>query len=168
MSILLYRNYFYPSSNGNSALGHFLPVVVSSALGYGTAALVTPIATRRMSKEAWITAMLATGGIVTAALGPSFGQLEFIVIGYGLGVVAQGIAISTTTILQREMEDEFRGRVFSVNDMLYNGTFVLGALISAAFMPVTGRSQIMLLIVAAGYLAASVGYRIMAGPPADG
>ncbi len=168
MSILLYRNYFYPGGNGNSALGHYLPVVVSSAVGYGAAALITPIATRRMTNQIWVTVMLACGSVITAALGPTFGQLEFAAIGFGLGVVAQGITISTTTILQREMEDEFRGRVFSVNDMLYNGTFVLGALISAAFMPATGHSTVMVLIVAAGYLAAAAGYLLMAGPSGDG
>lgn len=164
MSILLYRNYFYPGSDGNSALSHYLPVVVSSALGYGAAALVTPVATRTMSNAAWITAMLAGGGVVTGALGPSFGQIEFALIGFALGVAAQGIAISTTTVLQQEMADDFRGRVFAVNDMLYNAMFVLGALVSAAFMPRTGRSAAMLVVVSAGYLAAAVIYRIMAGP----
>ncbi len=169
MSILLYRNYFYPTSNGNTALSHYLPVVVSSAVGYGAAALITPVATRRMTNAAWITVLLAVGGVITGVLGPSFGQVEFIAIGFALGVVAQGIAISTTTILQWEMEDEYRGRVFSVNDMLYNVTFVLGALLSALFMPETGRSAPMVIIVAVGYVAAAVLYRAMAGqlPPGE-
>jgi len=42
MSILLYRNYFYPPGNANTALSHFSLLVVTSAIGYGTAALVTP------------------------------------------------------------------------------------------------------------------------------
>ena len=79
--------------------------------------------------------LLAAGGLIAAGLGLTFAQVEFIAIGFGLGIVAQGIAICTTTILQREMEDDFRGRVFSVNDMLYNVTFVAGAAVSAAFMP---------------------------------
>lgn len=172
MSILLYRNYFYPGSNGNQALTHFLPVVIGSAVGYGGAAWLTPIVTRRISNAAWITALLAAGGVITGVLGLTFGQVEFIAIGFGLGVVAQGVAICTTTILQREMEDDFRGRVFSVNDMLYNVTFVLGAALSAAFMPLTGRSVPMLLIVGCGYLVAAAAYRLMTGqsrpaPPAS-
>ena len=165
MSILLYRNYFYPGSSGHEALKHFLPVVVSSALGYGTAAWLTPIVTRRLPNAAWITVLLAAGGVITAALGLTFGQVEFIAIGFGLGVVAQGVAICTTTILQQEMEDDFRGRVFSVNDMLFNVTFVLGAALSAAFMPLNGRSVPMLLIVGCGYLVAAAGYRLAAGQP---
>jgi len=164
MSILLYRNYFYPGhSDSNTALQHFLPVVISSAIGYGAAAWLTPIATRRISHAAWITVLLAAGGVATGVLGVTFGQVEFIVIGFALGVTAQGLAICTTTILQQEMEDEFRGRVFSVNDMLFNVTFVLGAALSAAFMPLSGRSLPMLLVVACGYVVAAAVYRVMTG-----
>jgi MFS family permease len=163
MSILLYRNYFYHGSSGNTALAHYLPVVVSSAIGYGAAAWLTPLATHRMTNAAWITSLLATGGVVTGVLGLSFGQPEFVAIGFALGVVAQGIAISTTTILQQETADDFRGRVFSVNDMLYNVSFVLGAAVSAAFMPDSGRSVAMLLVAAVGYVVAAAIYRLMAG-----
>ena len=135
MSILLYRNYFFPGTNGNTALAHFLPVVISSAVGYGAAAWLTPVATSRMSNAAWVTAMLAAGGVVTGTLGLTFSQPEYVAIGFILGVVAQGIAISTTTILQQDTADEFRGRVFSVNDMLYNTSFVIGAAACAGFLP---------------------------------
>jgi MFS family permease len=137
--------------------------VISSAIGYGTAAWLTPIATRRISNATWITGLLVAGGVVIGVLGPAFGQVEFIAIGFGLGVTAQGLAICATTILQQAMEDEYRGRVFSVNDMLYNVAFVLGAALSAAFMPDTGRSLPMLLVVACGYVLAAAVYRIMTG-----
>jgi MFS family permease len=170
MSVLLYRNFFYPGSGGgNTALGHYLLVVVASAIGYGAAALVTPVMTRRLTKVAWITALLAVGGIATGALGAGFRQPGFLLIGFTLGVVAQGVAICTTTIIQQEVEDDFRGRVFSLNDMLYNAAFVLGAALSALFMPVTGRSYPMLVIVAAGYLVAAGGYWLLSRQsPASG
>ena len=37
------------------------------------------------------------------------------------------------------MDDGYRGRVFSFYDMMFNITFVAGAALSAAFMPVTGQ-----------------------------
>jgi hypothetical protein len=158
MSILLYRNYFYPSGNGNVALSHFSLLVVTSALGYGTAALVTPYATRRLAKSAWIALLLAAGGILTGVLGVSFRQVAFLVIGFALGLAAQGVAICTATILQQQIDDEYRGRVFSINDMLYNATFVLGAAVSAVFMPVDGKSYALLAVVAVGYVLAAAGY----------
>jgi hypothetical protein len=71
------------------------------------------------------------------------------------------VAICTSTILQQQVDDEFRGRVFSINDMLYNATFVLGAAASALFMPADGKSYAMLAVVAIGYLLAAAGYLLV-------
>jgi len=71
------------------------------------------------------------------------------------------VAICTSTILQQQVDDEFRGRVFSINDMLYNATFVLGAAASALFMPANGKSYAMLAVVAIGYLLAAAGYLLI-------
>ncbi len=102
----------------------------------------------------------------------SFQQFPFLIIGFALGVVAQGVAICTATILQQEVDDEYRGRVFSINDMLYNATFVLGAAVSALFMPANGKSYAMLAVVAIGYLLAAAGYLVLnrqvPGPAASG
>jgi MFS family permease len=168
MSVLLYRNYFFRHSGSNSALGHYLVIVVASAIGYGVAAVVTPVATRRLSKPAWITILLAGGGIATVALGTGFYQPGFLVIGFLLGVVAQGVAICATTTLQQEVDDDFRGRVFSLYDMLFNGAFVAGAAGSALFMPDTGRSYAMLLVVGVGYVLAAGGYWLVSRQPAGG
>jgi hypothetical protein len=161
MSILLYRNYFYPASSGNVSLRHFTLLVAASAVGYGAGALITPAATRRMAKAAWITCVLAGAGILTGALGVTFGQIPFLIIGLVLGAAAQSVAICTTTIIQQEVDDGFRGRAFSINDMLFNVTFVLGAAVSALFMPATGKSYPMLAGVAIGYLVAAAAYRIV-------
>jgi MFS family permease len=168
MSVLLYRNYFFRHSGSNAALGHYLVIVVASAIGYGVAAVVTPVATRRLSKPAWITILLAGGGIATVALGTGFYQPGFLVIGFLLGVVAQGVAICATTTLQQEVEDDFRGRVFSLYDMLFNGAFVAGAAGSALFMPDNGHSYVMLLVVAVGYVVAAGAYWLVSRQPAGG
>jgi MFS family permease len=168
MSILLYRNYFYRHVSANASLKHYALVLISSAIGYGLAAVLTPPATSRITKTAWITLLLAAGGILTGLLGASFTQVGFIIVGFVLGVVAQGVAISTTTIIQETVDDEFRGRVFSINDMLYNTTFVAGAAICAGVLPITGKSYAMLAVVAVGYLAGAVGYRLLSGQPPDG
>ena len=173
MSVLLYRNYFFRHSGSNSALGHYLVIVIASAIGYGAAAVVTPLATRRLAKTTWITVLLAGGGIATALLGTGFRQPGFLLIGFLLGVVAQGVAICATTTLQQEVDDDFRGRVFAINDMLYNAAFVLGAAGSALFLPATGRSYPMLATLGGGYLVAAGAYWLLsrqspATGPADG
>ncbi len=158
MSILLYRNYFYPAS-ANVALGHFgTMVVVPAAVGYGCAAFVTPPVTRRLTKPAWIAILLAAAGLVAGPLGVTFSQVMFLIIAFALNVVGQSVAICATTILQEEVGDAYRGRVFALYDMMSNATFVAGAAVSALFMPVTGKSYWLVGAAAAGYLLVSAGY----------
>jgi|CZKT01.1.fsa_nt_gi hypothetical protein len=161
MSILLYRNYFYRLSGANAALGSYSLLVGASAVGYASAALITPAATRRLAKPAWIAALLAAGAVVAGPLGATFNPLPFLFVGFGLNLVSQGVAICATTIIQEDVDDAFRGRVFAFYDMMFNVTFVAGAAVSAAFMPVTGKSYPMLAVVAAGYLLAAAGYRLV-------
>ncbi len=169
-SILLYRNYFYTTSAATTSLAHFVLVVVALAAGLGGAAVITPAATRRMSKEAWITILLAAGGLVTAVLGPTFIQPAFLAIALILGLVAQSVAICATTILQQRMDDSYRGRVFSIYDMLFNVPYVLGAVAVAQVIPVNGKSYLVIAGVAAGYLVAAAAYglvsrqALLAGP----
>ena len=158
MSILLYRNYFFRAESANKALGHYAVLTALAAVGYGTAALVTPIATKRISMQAWITTLLVAAAVATGVLGAPFTQSAFLVLGFFLGLSGQGIAICATTILQEDISDDYRGRAFSFYDMTFNVLFVGGAAISAAFMPRTGRSGELIAAVAIGYGVAAAGY----------
>jgi MFS family permease len=151
MMLLLYRNYFYPSS-ATVAEGHVVALAAASGVGYFCAALITPPATRRMPKQAWITVLLAASAVLAAALGETFIQIAYVAIGFCLYLTRQGIAICAVTILQEEVDDAYRGRVFSFYDMMYNVTFVIGAAIGAAFMPADGRSAVFVGVIAVGYL----------------
>ena len=157
MSILLYRNYFYRSSAG-TAEGHIGALVVVSGIGYACAALVTPAVTRRLSKPAWITLLLAASAVVTVGLGETFIQVAYLAVGFCLYLARQGVAISATTILQEEVDDAYRGRVFAFYDMTFNVAFVAGAALSSAFMPANGRSPAIVGLVALGFAIAAAAY----------
>jgi MFS family permease len=157
MSILLYRNYFYRTESANKALSHYAVLTALVAIGYGAAAFVTPIATRRLSKQTWMTSLLAFAAVATAVLGPPYSQVGFLILGFFLGLAGQGIAICATTILQEDIGDDYRGRAFSFYDMAFNVLFVIGAAVSAVFMPATGKSADLIAAVAIGYLLAAAG-----------
>lgn len=157
MSILLYRNYFYPGGNGNAALSHFTLVVVVTAVGYGLAAVISPGVTRRLTKHTWIAVLLAGSGLVMA-LGATFRQVPFLVIGFVLGLTGQGIAIAATTIIQEQTSDSYRGRAFALYDMMFNGIFVAGAVVGALIIPVDGKSYPLIVVTVAGYLLAALLY----------
>jgi predicted MFS family arabinose efflux permease len=160
MSILLYRNYFYHSS-ANNALAHFTLVIAAAALGYGAAAVITPIANARLSRGTLIALLLVIAGVVAGPLGSTFSQVPFLVISFVVAIAAQGVAISATTIIQQEVDDDFRGRVFAFYDMLFNAPFVVGAAAGAAFMPVTGKSYPLLAVAGGGYVLAALIYSLL-------
>jgi MFS family permease len=159
MTLLLYRNTF-------SAEDTFFPgglvglaeVVGAGAVGTLLAAAVTPWAVRRIGKKRWITWLLAGGGVVQLALGLPFAPATIVAAGLVLGFMAQGVKICVDTTLQESIDDDFRGRVFSVYDTLFNVTFVVALLVGALVLPPSGVSYPTLVAVGAGYVAAAVGY----------
>ena len=171
MSILLYRNYFYRSSV-TGAEGRYTILVTIVGIGYGCAALVTPPVTRRLSKPAFIALLLVASAIVTGFLGGSFQQVAYLIMGFALGLAGQSIAICATTILQEQLADDYRGRAFAFYDMMFNFTFAIGALIGAQFMPLDGRSETLIAIIAIGFAVVGAGYwltgRYSAGPGVGG
>jgi hypothetical protein len=95
--------------------------------------------------------LLLASAVVTVTLGETFNQLAYLAIGFGLYLTRQGIAICSVTILQQEVTDEYRGRVFAFYDLMSNVPYVAGAALSAAFMPSDGHSPAIVAVVAAGF-----------------
>jgi MFS family permease len=162
MTILLYRNYFFPSQV-TVAESHVGRLAVFSAVGYVCAALITPPATRRVSKQAWITLMLIGAAVVTAAIGETFNETAYLAIGFLMYLTRQSVAIASVTILQEGIEDSFRGRVFAFYDMVYNAAYAIGAALFAVFMPFDGKSPAVVAVIAAGFLVAALAYWLSAG-----
>jgi MFS family permease len=156
--LLLYRNYFYPAGNGNAALSHATGLVATTAVGFGLAAVITPIGTKRVSMDAWITGWLAVGGVATITLGATFSQVPFLLLGFLMGLSAQCVQICVDTMLQRYPDEAFLGRMFALEDMVYNVSYVLGPAIALPFLPGTGKSYAIVIAVGACYLAAAAGY----------
>jgi len=167
MTILLYRNYFFPSQV-TVAESHVGRLAVFSAVGYVCAALITPPATRRVSKQAWITLMLIGAAVVTAAIGETFNETAYLAIGFLMYLTRQSVAIASVTILQEGIEDGFRGRVFAFYDMVYNAAYAIGAALFAVFMPSDGKSSVVVAVIAAGFLVAAFAYRLAAGGSPSG
>jgi MFS family permease len=161
MSILLYRNYFYRSSV-SVAEGHFGVLVVLAGIGYACAALITPLVTRRLSKPAWITVLLGASAAVTLALGETFSQPAYLAIGFCLYLTRQGVAICAVTILQEEVDDAYRGRVFAFYDMMFNAAYVAGAALSVVIMPANGHSPDLIALVGVGYAVVAAAYWLAA------
>jgi MFS family permease len=159
MTLLLYRN-------GLHSWGVLFPggltglseVLGAGAVGTLLAAVVTPRVVRRLGKARWITLLLVGGAVTQVGLGLPFLPPTIVAAGLALGFVTQAIKICVDTTLQETVADDYRGRVFSVYDTLYNVTFV-GAVVVAAFvLPSSGVSYPLLVVVGVAYLLAAAGY----------
>jgi MFS family permease len=133
-------------------------VVAAAALGTLLAAVITPPVVRRIGTTRWIPLLLTGGAVAQVALVLSFASAAVVVVGLLLGFVAQAVKICVDTTLQETVEDDYRGRVFSVYDTLFNVTFVVALLLGALTLPPSGISAPMLVAVAVGYLVAAVTY----------
>ena len=157
MTLLLYRNTFTDGSGlfpgGLAGLGE---VLAAGATGTLLAAVVTPWAVRRWGKAAWVVAMLVLGGVGQLVLGGLFQPPAVMAAVLTLGFVAQAVKICVDSTLQEAVDDDFRGRVFSVYDTLFNVTFVLALLAGAFLLPASGVSWPVLVVIGVGYLLTAV------------
>ena len=140
---------------GFSGLGQ---VVVASVVGGLLAALVTPFVTRRFGTQRWITTVFAVAAVVEVAFGAPYTHGFFLVAAFFLGFAAQASKICVDTLVQEAVDDDFRGRVFSFYDTLFNLSFVSAALVSAVLLPPDGKSYAVIVIVAAGYAVTALVY----------
>jgi hypothetical protein len=158
MTLLLYRNTFEPGGVFPGGIVGLGEVVAAGAVGTLLAAALTPGVVRRIGKPRWITLLLVGAGVTQVGLGLPFVPPLIVLASLVLGFVAQGVKICVDTTLQESVEDDFRGRVFSVYDTLFNVTFVVALLVGAFALPASGISYPLLATVGAGYLVAAVGY----------
>ncbi|MET9547417.1 MFS transporter [Streptomyces sp. NPDC006627] len=150
--VLMLCRYAWTSteSEGLALLG--LAVGISGA-GFFVAALVTPSATGRLGPGGWITACAATAAVLEPALGLTFAPAPLLIAAFVLGLTTQGAKIATDTVVQSSVDDGFRGRIFSLYDVLFNVAFVGAAAVAALLLPADGRSVPLVVMVALLYAA---------------
>jgi MFS family permease len=127
-----------------------------SGAGFFVAAVLTPWAAGRLGPTRWIAVCAATAAILEPALGLPFATAPMLVAAFVLGLVTQGAKIATDTIVQSSVDDAFRGRIFSVYDVLFNIAFVGAAAVAALVLPPDGRSATLVVTVAVLYAAIAV------------
>ncbi|WP_055545960.1 MFS transporter [Streptomyces sp. NBRC 110028] len=146
-------------SGGLALLG--IAVGVSGA-GFFAAALITPWAVGRLSsldasrpdgQLHWVMVCAAIAAVLEPGLGLPFEPAPMLIAAFVLGVITQGAKIATDTVVQSAIEDDFRGRIFSLYDVLFNVAFVGAAGMAALILPPDGASAILVSGVALLYAA---------------
>lgn len=127
-----------------------------SGAGFFAAAVVTPWSAGRLGPGRWIVVCAGAAALLEPALGLPFATAPLLAAAFVLGLTTQGAKIATDTIVQSSVEDGFRGRIFSVYDVLFNVSFVGAAAVAAVMLPPDGRSEVLVITIAVIYAAVAV------------
>jgi MFS family permease len=157
-TLLLFRNYFADAGMFRAGLAGLGQVVAAIAVGGGLAALLTPIAARRIGYTRWPAALLMGAGLVELTLGLPFKLQTFLPAAALLGLAAQGVKICVDTLIAQRVADDYRGRVFSLYDTLFNVIFVAAGVLTAFALPETGKSATAVAVIGVAYLITGAVY----------
>ncbi|HEY0775573.1 MAG TPA: MFS transporter [Nocardioidaceae bacterium] len=158
MLILLHRNYFNAPDQTDAAFNGLALAILVSGAGFISAAFITPFVTERVTLRVWILTLLVAAAVTQLMPGLFFTEVALLVSAYFLGVASQGIKICVDTLVQAGVDDAYRGRIFSLYDVIFNVAFVAAAAVAAAVLPDNGRSPAMLVVIALGYVATALLY----------
>ncbi|OKJ16694.1 MFS transporter [Kitasatospora sp. CB01950] len=158
MVLMLSRYTFNSAEDTAGGLATLGLAVAMSAAGFGLAAVISPWCTRRLGLAGWMTVCLAGAAVFVPALGLPFREGPAMIAALLLGVVTQGTKICADTLVQESVEDEFRGRVFAIYDVLVNVAFVGAAGAAALVLPLNGRSAPVVLALSALYALGALLY----------
>ncbi|MER5304137.1 MULTISPECIES: MFS transporter [Streptomyces] len=153
--VLMLCRYAWASTedDGLALLG--IAVGISGA-GFFAAAVMTPWAAGRFGPHGWLTICAGAAAVLEPALGLPFAPAPMLVAAFVLGLVTQGAKIATDTVVQAAVDDGFRGRIFSLYDVLFNVAFVGAAGVAALMLPPDGKSVPLVVTVAFIYAAIAV------------
>ena len=151
--VLMLCRYAWSSGPQDDGLGLLGLAVGISGAGFFAAAVVTPSAAGKLGPSGWMVACAGSAAVLEPALGLSFSEVPILIAAFVLGLTTQGAKIATDTLVQSSVDDGFRGRIFSVYDVLFNIAFVGAAAVAALMLPPDGRSVHVVVTVAVVYAA---------------
>ncbi len=163
LGLLLIRNTFNPAGDADAALGQFALLTAAAASGALLGAIVTPGRVRRLGYVPWtviavgqaapLVAVGVLAGMYLPALWPLLGAA------LSLGFANQAAKVASDTLIQREIDDDYLGRVFSLFDVAVNIALVLGIVVVAFTSPESGIAPLAVLGVALLIAANATWYR---------
>ena len=149
---------FHRGGDRTSALANFTIVLGFAAIGFAAAAVVTPIFGSRIDRHRWIVLCLLVGAAGQALLALSTATWALLTTAVIVSFAVQGAKIAIDTIIQRDSDDEFRGRAFTLYDVLYNVAFIGAAVVAARLLPDSGYSAPVMGCLVIAYVLVALVY----------
>jgi MFS family permease len=159
--ILVYRNYFHSVDQVDAAIADLGLLVVVTGAGFVLASVVTPLLSAFFGVRSTMIICLFASAAFQLMPGAIYARVPLMTAGFLLGLTAQCIKLCVDTLVQAHVDDEFKGRVFVLYDVIFNVTLVVAALIAAVILPANGKSVIILIIMAVCYLLIGMAFALV-------
>ncbi len=156
MGLLLERNTFNPSSNPDAGLAGFGFALGVAGVGFGVGSFITPYFVSYFGRHRWIRLMMIAPIIFLIFF--AFIPQEWLLLttAFFIAVSGQAVKVTNDALVQSQIADEYRGRVFAFYDVAVNAIIVVGALIAAIVLPKSGKSIELPLITTVAFALASL------------
>jgi MFS family permease len=151
-ALLMERNSFHSPSSPDQGLAGLATVISAAGIGVVLGAVVTPPLVQKLGRHRWLRINMALGAIPALLIAWS-GAVSLPILALWLSACGQAVKVTCDALVQHHIEDAFRGRVFSVYDVLVNIFIVVGASAAALVIAPSGRG--LAVGVAVTYLAYS-------------
>ncbi len=149
MGLLLERNTFNPPSNPDAGLAGFAYALAVAGVGFGVGSFITPFFVNYFGRHRWIRIMMIAPFpfLVLIAFLPQ--EWLLLTTAFFIATCGQAVKVTNDALVQSQIADEFRGRVFAFYDVAVNGLIVLGAIVAALILPTSGKSVALPLLTTA-------------------
>ncbi|HAS08656.1 MAG TPA: hypothetical protein DCR52_05450 [Actinobacteria bacterium] len=155
-AVLLARNTFSDPLNPDAGLALLAQVVLIAGAGFFVGAVLTPELSRYLSPINILISALSFAAITQLIIATPQTKTPLLIGVFFVGISAQVTKVCVDSILQRTIPDEFRGRTFSLYDVVFNVAFVAAASVGAIVLPASGRSLLTNLVVAGLYAGTAI------------
>jgi MFS family permease len=162
IALLLERNTFHDPADSEAGLAGLSFTLTIAACGFVVGAVIAPYGVRKVGRHRWMRLMLSLFIVFSRT------PLTLAIAAFVTALFGQSLKVTNDALVQSKIDDIYRGRVFSVYDVVVNGAIVSGAVIAALLLPNTGDSYLVPSIVAGIYFIAGARLlrsRVFFAPP---
>jgi MFS family permease len=156
----VFRNYFHRPDQIDAAIADLGLLVVITGAGFVFASVVTPPMSAWLGLRSSMIICLVASAVFQVVPGAIYARVPLMLAAFLLGLTAQCIKICVDTLVQAHVADELKGRVFVIYDMIFNVALVVASVIAALILPANGKSVMILIIMAVGYLLVAVAFAL--------
>jgi len=151
-ALLLERNSFHDPADSEAGLAGLSFTLTIAAIGFTIGAIAAPFGVRRFGRHRWMRFALLLSSVGPLFLMVARNQTTLAFAAFFAALFGQSLKVTNDALVQSKIDDIYRGRVFSVYDVVVNSAIVTGALIAAFVLPISGDSFILPALVFGSYI----------------